>query len=142
MVPQITITCDLTPENLKALKLLAYSKMTSESDDNTPAETLDSLEGFDLTTEEEKKPAKKSVKPKKTETPAEEPEAPAEESEPLVEGPKISKTDVRAVALKLSKAGKQDVLKEIFTKYGGSKLSDISEENYSALMKDLEAANA
>lgn len=51
----------------------------------------------------------------------------------------ITLTDVRAVALKLSKAGKQKVLKEIFAKYDAEKLSDISAENYESLMADLEA---
>jgi len=65
---------------------------------------------------------------------------PAPETPPTGEAP--TKTDVRALALKLSKAGKQDVIKEIFGKYGADKLSGVAEEHYPELMKDLVAANA
>jgi len=54
----------------------------------------------------------------------------------------ITMTEVRAEALKLSKAGKQSTLKEIFAKYdNATKLSDISENSYPALMTDLRSAN-
>jgi len=48
---------------------------------------------------------------------------------------------VRAAATVLSKAGKREELSAIFAKFGGKKLSDIKEEDYPALMKELEAAN-
>ncbi len=84
----------------------------------------------------DKKPAKKTAaKDKKAAAPKEEP---AEEKD---DAPEITLTDVRAVALKLSKAGKQKLLKEIFAKYGAEKLSDIAAEHYADLMADLEAAN-
>lgn len=56
----------------------------------------------------------------------------------------ITKTDIRAVALKLSKAGKQDTLAEIFKKFGCKKLSDFDKrtEDYPALMRELVNANA
>lgn len=54
---------------------------------------------------------------------------------------KVSKTDVRAIATVLSKAGKRDQLSAIFAEFGGKKLSDIKEEDYPALMEKLEAAN-
>lgn len=56
----------------------------------------------------------------------------------------ITKTDIRAVALKLSKAGKQDALAEIFKKFGCKKLSDFDKrtEDYPALMRELVNANA
>lgn len=54
---------------------------------------------------------------------------------------KVSKTDVRAVATALSKAGKREALSAIFAEFGGKKLSDIKEEDYPALMEKLEAAN-
>lgn len=53
----------------------------------------------------------------------------------------VSKTDVRAMATVLSKAGKREQLSAIFAEFGGKKLSDIKEEDYPALMKKLEAAN-
>lgn len=49
----------------------------------------------------------------------------------------VQLSDVRAIALKLSKAGKQDVLKAAFAKFGGKKLSDISESDYPALLDEL-----
>lgn len=54
---------------------------------------------------------------------------------------KVSKTDVRAVATALSKAGKREALSAIFAEFGGKKLSDIKEEDYPTLMEKLEAAN-
>ena len=53
----------------------------------------------------------------------------------------VSKTDVRAVATALSKAGKRAELSAIFAEFGGKKLSDIKEEDYPALMERLVAAN-
>lgn len=53
----------------------------------------------------------------------------------------VSKTDVRAVATALSKAGKRDELKAAFAKFGGSKLSDIKESDYPALMRELVSIN-
>lgn len=50
--------------------------------------------------------------------------------------------DVRAVALKFSKVGKSDVLKEIFAKFDATKLSEVPEDRYNELMEELEAANA
>lgn len=47
---------------------------------------------------------------------------------------KVSKTDVRAAATVLSKAGKREELSAIFAKFGGKKLSDIKEEDYPALI--------
>lgn len=73
--------------------------------------------------------------------PKEEGTAPAVQSE---EAAPITKTDIRAVALKLSKAGKQKELAEIFAKFGCKKLSDFDKrtEDYPALMRELVNANA
>lgn len=65
----------------------------------------------------------------------------ASPSEPGPEPKKVSKTDVRAVATALSKAGKREELSAIFAEFGGKKLSDIKEEDYPALMERLVAAN-
>ena len=54
----------------------------------------------------------------------------------------VTKTDVRAVATALSKSGKRAELQAIFKELGGSKLSDIKEADYPALMEKLVAANA
>ena len=136
---KITLTLDLTKKNLKLLEaLFNESESTTEviTGVSMTEDKLASLDGFEPLADEEKKPAKKTAKNKKAEVLAKEPE-PKEEAET----PKVSLTDVRSKALVLSKAGKQDKLKEIFAKYGATKLSAISEENYSDLMKDLEEAS-
>lgn len=93
---------------------------------------------------------KSKAKPK-AETPAEAPapiEVPFEETKPAAPAPapavqeKITKTDVRAVALKLSKAGKSKELKAIFSEFGAEKLSEIKEDDYPALMAKLGAVDA
>lgn len=68
--------------------------------------------------------------------------APAPE-EPKTEERPITKTDIRAVALKLSKAGKQKELAEVFGKFGCKKLSDFDDrtDDYPALMKELVSVN-
>lgn len=76
-------------------------------------------------------------------SPSEKPvEAPATEA-PKTEDKPITKTDIRAVALKLSKAGKQKELADIFAKFGCKKLSDFDSrtEDYPALMKELVSVN-
>lgn len=50
----------------------------------------------------------------------------------------ISLEDVRAVLARLSQHGKTVEVKELITKYGGTKLSDIDKENFGALLKDAE----
>lgn len=100
---QITITVDLTPENLEILKQLC-------GEAPRPVRTK-----------------KEAVKPTPAPTPAE----PTEKT--------IELSDVRALALSLSKAGKQDALKAAFAKFGGKKLSDIKPENYAELMTVLSA---
>lgn len=106
---KITITMDLTSENLNKLKTL--------------------LPDCDATIEA---PA-----------PIAEPvaEAPAPTAEP--EAPTVTKTDVRAIALKLSKAGKQKELAECFAKFGCQKLSDFDArpDEYPLLMKELVKIN-
>jgi hypothetical protein len=118
----ITITVDMTPENLEILKQLCPQPV------DQPAE----------------QPVKKTRK-KKTEAPVEAPkeEAPAEKpAPPKEEAKKYTAIDVKAVCLKLSKAGKQDLLRATFAKFGGKKLSDIKPEDYPALMDELAAGGA
>lgn len=78
--------------------------------------------------------------------PAKEDTAPVKEEvkEDTAPDKEITKTDIRAVALQLSKAGKQDVLAEIFKKFGCKKLSDFDKrtEDYPELMRELVKANA
>lgn len=133
---QITMTFDLTPETLEILKLLAGASTDKTEKAGKAAPEPEQLSFDDLDSGKDKKSAKKTTaKDKKAATPKEEL---AEEKD---DAPEITLTDVRAVALKLSKAGKQKLLKEIFAKYGAEKLSDIAAEHYADLMADLEAAN-
>lgn len=55
------------------------------------------------------------------------------------EEPKITKEYVRAKFTELIKAGKQKEAKEITAKYGAKKLPDVKEEDYAAIVKDVEA---
>lgn len=75
-------------------------------------------------------------------SPSEKPVEPTAEA-PKIEDKPITKTDIRAVALKLSKAGKQKELADIFAKFSCKKLSDFDSrtEDYPALMKELVSVN-
>lgn len=118
---KITVTMELTQENLSKLRALL-------PDTEIPGQ----VSMFDS-------PSEKPIETPKTEAPA-----PATETEtPKTEDKPITKTDIRAVALKLSKAGKQKELADIFAKFGCKKLSDFDSrmEDYPALMKELVSVN-
>lgn len=51
---------------------------------------------------------------------------------------KVTKEQVREVFSKLIKAGKQKEAKELTSKYGASKVGEIKEEDYAAILKDAE----
>lgn len=62
--------------------------------------------------------------------------------EPVKEKPvekRVSLEDVRAVLGQKSQAGLTAEVKELITKFGGSKLSDVPPEQYAALLKEAEA---
>ena len=115
---KITVTMELTQENLSKLRALL-------PDTEIPGQ----VSMFDSPSE---KPVEPVAEAPKTEAPA---SAPATEA-PKTEDKPITKTDIRAVALKLSKAG-------IFAKFGCKKLSDFDSrtEDYPALMKELVSVN-
>jgi hypothetical protein len=96
---QITITLDLTADNIELLRGLFTN--------TTPTAIVVT------TTEQSNQPSA------------------APEEQP------ITKTELRTLAAKLSKAEKQDVLKEIFAKFNAEKLSNVQEEDYAALKEDL-----
>ena len=50
---------------------------------------------------------------------------------------KIDFTEIREVATTLVQAGKQPELSEITAKYGASKLSELKEEDYEAVLKEF-----
>lgn len=133
---QVTFTLDLTPENI-AILCEVLPQFASGSIGTTTPETTESKAAPKAA------PAAPKAKPTaKTESPAPTAETTAkEEPAEKKDAPAVSKTDVRAMALALSKAGKQDELKEIFAKYGAVKLSGVAEDDYPALMEDLVAAN-
>lgn len=109
---QITITLDLTPENLKILEQLCQQKAEHPLD-ASPFPEVPVVPG--------------------TNTQAAVPEEKPEEK-------KISKTDVKAVCLQLSKEGKQEILKAAFAKFGAKKLTEVAESDYPALMEELSRA--
>lgn len=113
---KITVTMELTQENLSKLRALL-------PDTEIPGQ----VSMFDSPSE---KPVEPTAEAPKT-------EAPKTEDKP------ITKTDIRAVALRLSKAGKQKELADIFAKFGCKKLSDFDSrtEDYPALMKELVSVN-
>lgn len=113
---KITVTMELTQENLSKLRALL-------PDTEIPGQ----VSMFDSPSE---KPVEPTAEAPKT-------EAPKTEDKP------ITKTDIRAVALKLSKAGRQKELADIFAKFGCKKLSDFDSrtEDYPALMKELVSVN-
>lgn len=115
----LTITMEATPENLDKIKALLGEDVKVEA----PAP----------------KAATKKEPAKKTKGTAPEPEA-TEEEAPTEEAPakeKVTKTDVRAIALKLSKAGKSEELREVFSKFGAENLSGLKEEDYPEVIKAL-----
>lgn len=122
---KITVTMELTQENLSKLRALL-------PDTEIPGQ----VSMFDSPSE---KPVEPVAEAPKTEAPA---SALATEA-PKTEDKPITKTDIRAVALKLSKAGKQKELADIFAKFGCKKLSDFDSrtEDYPALMKELVSVN-
>ena len=116
---KITVTMELTQENLSKLRALL-------PDTEIPGQ----VSMFDS-------PSERPIETPKTEAPAPATETPKTEDKP------ITKTYIRAVALKLSKAGKQKELADVFAKFGCKKLSDFDSrtEDYPALMKELVSVN-
>lgn len=133
---QLTVTFDLTAENLEKLKAFCQeagvemvSKKSAAKDKKEEPKTKASKQA--------------AAKEAKTETPKQEVSKQEDTEQKVSESAAakaITKTDVRAVALKLSKAGMSDTLKSIFAKFDASKLSEVPEECYADLMDELMAA--
>ncbi len=154
----INLTLDVNPENidhtfatLKTLICPVSIAATSESS-VVPGQ----ISMFDPPQEEPKPKPKRApkAKPAPEAAPKEEakvnvPAPEIEEAPEAEEAPKpaaatsLTKTDIRATALELSKAGKQAELAAAFKKFDCKKLSDFDDkpELYEALMKELVAAN-
>ncbi len=65
-------------------------------------------------------------------------EKPAMPGETMATSPEITLEEVRAKLAALMQEGKQAEVKALLQKHGGEKLSDVPEENYPALLKDVE----
>lgn len=145
---RITLTLELTPKDFsvlcEVLPRLALEDDRTDTDRERPSIDAKSAVNSGDTSKASAEKKTSSTKPNTDKAKGAAPDTLAAKSEPETTGKTKApnKTDVRAVALKLSKAGKQDELKEIFAKYGADKLSGVAESDYPALMKDLEAANA
>lgn len=75
--------------------------------------------------------------PKEEPKPAKKKAAKKEKAE--AEAPTVTKTQLRDKGLELTKAGKSDEMKAVFEEFGASKLSQVKEEDYPAVMEKLEA---
>lgn len=113
----ITVTLELTEENLMKLKTLINSKVAVVA----AGETVSVSEPIPWDD------------PSTTITP------PVKEETKEIS---FTKSDLRAVALKLSKANKKDVLAKVFKDNGGKKLSDFDDrpELYGKMIKEMEDA--
>lgn len=62
-----------------------------------------------------------------------------EEPESAVQPTKtVTKAEVRAKALELTKAGKSGELKKVLASFGAEKLSEVKEQDYAACLEKLE----
>lgn len=133
----ITITMDLTEANLEKLKALL-------PEGSLPVKTQPKTQKG--TSETKQLPGQTSMfdgAPVESGKPEEPKEQLPFDVEPAAPTPTITKSDVRAVALALSKAGKQAEIAAAFGKFGAKKLSDFDAmpEKYPALMQELKNIN-
>lgn len=61
------------------------------------------------------------------------------EETPANEEPKYTLEEVRAKAASLNRAGKKDLVKDVITKTGASKLTEVNASNYNWMMECFEA---
>ncbi len=144
---QVSLTFELTPVITPAFTALldALNNKGAETP-KTHTHSVSAASDFVQTKIDDLPKSTLTIDPPTETASIEEPEkvepvkAPGAQDKKKEDPPAVSKTEVRAKALELSKAGKQATLKKLFKKYGGEKLSDIAADNYAALMADLEAA--
>lgn len=106
---QITISMDLTAENLDKLKLLLNDTAEIKCD------------------------VKAEVKEENIETPIK----PVAVTERVKETPQVTITMIREKAMILSHAKKQNKIAEVFAKYGTKNVSGLKPEDYAAVYVDL-----
>lgn len=138
----ITITMDLNEANLEKLKALLPEGTIAPAKVKSAPETKPSTQKAAPTAQEipgQLNMFDDATEPQSENTDSE--EAPFDVTPKTA--PAITKTDVRAVALQISKAGKQKELAAAFAKFGAKKLSDFDAmpDKYPALMKELKSIN-
>lgn len=113
-------------------------KDNSKSDKKNTSKKSEKAKSEDKLKEE----SKESVKEESPKAEAEQvgnPEPPVTPPQDVEEVKKVTKEEIRAAFTKAIKLGKQAESKAITQKYGASKLSELKEEDYPAVLKDVEA---
>lgn len=131
---QITLTLSL--EDQKVKKLLA---LLAEND--TTVEVVSEVK--EKQPKVIRKPKEKEVVSEvenvpETKIPVAEEPVQAEPVQAVETQPKITKLEVRAAALRLSKNGKSEELKKIFEKFNAVNLSTLNERDYAAAIAEME----
>lgn len=114
---KITLTLDLTPENLEKLKTF----MDEPAPANEATSANEQLSFSDMPEVKAEAPAPEAVKTTKKEN--------------------IKLSDLRVLARKFIDADRKPELEAIFTKFGAKRLPDIQEADFAALMEELVNAN-
>ena len=111
----ITVTLELTEENLMKLRTLISSKVAVVASGETVS-AADPMPAEDIVITDPPKEETKEIS--------------------------FTKSDLRAVALKLSKADKKEVLIQVFKEFGGKKLSDFDDKPdlYGKMISKMEEA--
>lgn len=124
---KINVNLSLTPDELLLLAAFLARPVP------VPAETssaADILKKPDLVNPAETSKGADTAEPEPAYT-----TMPAEQEKPE---PTVTKADLRALGVKLTKAGKTDDLKRAFSTFGAAKLGEVKEADYPALKKVLE----
>ena len=132
----ITLQIAATPRNLMRLA----QAFGDEIDDLIGAEDVPAV----MTAGQKPQEVTKMAVVHEEERHAAEPKDPAaEESVQAAPDPqpekKVSRSDVRALGVKLTKAGKVTELKEAINSFGAKSLGDVEEKDFAALYEKLEA---
>lgn len=143
MLVEIKISYDPSTETLdQAIASLSKSAPVIGAADNVN-KAEPKTDKHDLNVYATPQSGKTDKAPAAEETPAPAETPKTEESKPAsAPAATVTKTDIRAIATAISKAGKKTELKAALEAFGATKLSDVSEADYPALKERLEAINA
>lgn len=125
-------TVTVAPTEEKEVK-----KDNSKSDKKNMSKKSEKAKTEDKPKEEPKEEAPK-VDVEKVGEP-EPPVTPPQDAEPTEDVPNVTKEQLRELCANVMKSGKQSEVKEIFKKYGATKLTELKEEDRAAAYKDVEA---